>query len=559
MTAEQTLRTADFAVDGAAGFRLVRDEAAPSPSARAFRSILYIEAEAQAAPDAEAPEPLRDLNLDQVVAAVTAGRDEYRLSPFFYAPLRSVAAVKYRQDVFRDLEDRAALEPVRSFAHEMQVMREHLAQAAKLHYPYQKKRWFLDAVAVYCDAVRSLARDLQGSAIRSRGLLGFLDYLVAYTASDAFTALVDETIRLQADLAKIRYCLHIQGNRIRVRHCRSEPDYSAEVLQTFDKFKQGAVKERRFSFSSWPDMNHVEAAILDRVARLFPETFSDLDEFCTRHDDYLDETVARFDREVQFYLAWIDYLERLRRSGLSFCYPEVTDRSKEISGRDVFDLALADRLQRDGGEVVTNDFSLYGSERIIVVTGPNQSGKTTFARTIGQLHYLASLGCPVPGREARLFLCDRLFTHFEREEDLRNLSGKLQDDLQRIHAILESATSNSLLIMNESFASTTLSDALFLSTEVLRQIMARDLLCVCVTFLDELASLGPATVSMVSQVDPEDPALRTFKITRRAADGLAYAVSIAEKYGLTYRSIRQRLQRRLGGDHAAGLPEPLAP
>ena len=508
-----------------------------------FHSILFEKTEDSSKKEtSEAPDFFIDLNLDQIIDAITGGRKEYNLKPFFYIPLNDIDAINYRHEIFQDLENKTLLETIRSFAKKMHTMRIHLSLVNKLYYKYHKAGWFLDTVAIYCDAANCLAHDLTHVDLKSRGFLAFREYMANYVESSEFTSLRAETKKLNVDLSTVKYCLLIKDNSIKVRRYESEIDYSPEVEKTFEKFKQGTVNDYKAKLLTGAGMNHVEAQILDFVAKLYPDIFLNLDDYCAKNGNYLNETIAVFDREIQFYIAYLEHVAIFKQAELKFCYPQMSIRDKEVYDYEGFDLALANKLITKNLSVVCNDFYLEGKERIFVVSGPNQGGKTTFARTFGQLHYLACIGCLVPGREAQLLLFDKILTHFEKAENVKNLRGKLQDDLVRIHYILDQATSNSIIIMNEIFTSTTLRDAVFLGKKVIEKIMQVDLLCVYVTFIVELASLSEKTVSMVSTVVPENPALRTYKIVRRPADGLAYAVSIAEKYLLTYDCLKERIR-----------------
>ncbi len=483
-----------------------------------------------------------DMNLNLIIDKITADRQEYDLRPFFYTPLKDINAIKYRNEIFHDLENKRVFESIKLFTQQMHTTREHLIQSDKMYYKYQKESWFLYAMEIYCNAVNNLFDSLNAIDIKSHGFLIFRKYLSDYIASYRFTLLLKEAKELKADLSEIQYCLLIKENRITVSKYVSEIDYSKDVEKTFDRFKHGAVKDYKIEFYEMSDMNHVEGNILDLIAKLYPDIFLHLDDFYTANSNYLDETIGIFDREIRFYISYLEFITDLKQAGLKFCYPSLSAVSKDICNYEGFDLALANKLIKEKKPVVCNNFYLKGKERIFVVTGPNQGGKTTFARAFGQLNYIAGIGCPVPGSKTDLFIYDKIFTHFEKEENVKSLRGKLEDDLIRIYSIIKNATSNSIVIMNEIFTSTTLADSIFLSKKVMEKIIELDLLCVWITFVDEMAVYNDKVVSLISTVEPESPTLRTYKIIRKAADGIAYALSIAEKYKLTYKHIKDRIK-----------------
>ncbi|MCE4622550.1 MAG: hypothetical protein F7B19_04465 [Desulfurococcales archaeon] len=466
----------------------------------------------------------------------------YDVERLWYSPPRRIEDALYRQEVFSDLEIPGVLAAIKGF---VDLFGEVISkiQYAEKHLPgYQQEGIFLDAVLTYCEAVSTLLDSLSEAPLRSRGLLAFREYLRDYVDSEGFKRLKSEAEDIASEISSLSFCMEIKGLTITIyKSCEGE-DYSISLKRLFNRFKpsnnESNVTEPKWRLSRY--RGHVEDAILNLVAKIYKEPFKMLSQFYQKNRDFMDAVILQFYHEIQFYLSYLSFIAPLRKAGLPFTLPRLKKEGGEEYCLDCFDLVLATRLLEEGKRVITNDFRITPKKKIIVVTGPNSGGKTTFARMIGQIYYLARLGVPIPGRDAQLFFVDSVYTHFPQGENVENMISRLEEDLVAVKQILDRVTPRSIIILNELFSSTTSYDATRLGRKIIERINKIGSRCVYVTFIDELARLEYVE-SYVAQVSPDDPKIRTYKILRRPPSGLTYAKLIAKRYRLTYEDVISRV------------------
>ena len=123
-----------------------------------FHGILYGNNENRRLKE-EPPEFFTDLNLDQIINHITENKKDYKLDSIFYTSLENISEVKYRQDVFRDLQNENILRTIRIFSEKMEKMHRYLSGIDRL-YRYQKERWLMDSSEIYCEAVETFFTDI---------------------------------------------------------------------------------------------------------------------------------------------------------------------------------------------------------------------------------------------------------------------------------------------------------------------------------------------------------------------------------------------------------------
>jgi DNA mismatch repair ATPase MutS len=188
--------------------------------------------------------------------------------------------------------------------------------------------------------------------------------------------------------------------------------------------------------------------------------------------------------ELGFYVGCLNLHETLaqKKEPMSFPLPAAPDEHRH-SFRGLYDVCLALCLD---ARIVGNDMNSDNKD-IVIITGANQGGKSTFLRSVGLSQLMMQCGMFAPAKSFCSSVCDSLFTHYKREEEVTMKSGKLDEELNRMSDIVDHITSNSMLLLNESFAATNEREGSEISRQIIRALLEKPVRIFFVTHLYEFA------------------------------------------------------------------------
>jgi len=241
-----------------------------------------------------------------------------------------------------------------------------------------------------------------------------------------------------------------------------------------------------------PELKEMESKILgaqERSRQLEYELFLDLRSAAVPHLRTIQDT-ARALHEIDVLLGW-GALAQER----DYFQPEMND-----GGLLLLEEARHPVLEQlpSGEKFVPNDVRLdLDTERLIILTGPNMAGKSTYIRQVAVLALLAHCGCFIPAKRAVVGLLDRIFTRVGASDDLGRGQSTFMVEMNETANILNHATSRSLVILDEIGRGTSTFDGLSIAWSVAEylntELRARTLFATHYHELTELARLLPAT------------------------------------------------------------------
>ena len=538
---------------------------------------------------------MHDLGMDQICKKLSAKEQEQNYIRNVMARMYADPAVtQYRCDIFEDVfqqkkmrDDLMEILGRISFLREYGTFNREYNESASIGDLLHR----LDEINDYIQCVDALHTCLADSDIHSAGFLGLKAYVEKIYADNGFAELKKDISELKVDTSQLKSITvginlndRFEADGIGLVSVNSKYFTRSGILSNFydhiaskDRINGDTVWKKNFKFQPFD----VNADAMDTGAMLsgvrvgvvkLPE--GDQAKDVTRYTDrivnhmvshmvkrardvlnkYVSITITDMTDlipELIYYIRWAEYIQKLQEKGFTFAKSSVYKEGENASdpyrmqARGIYNLKLAVFETEESGNIVPNDLDFDRDRRVYILTGANRGGKTTITQAVGQLFVLAQGGIYIPGKAFTFSPVTGIYTHFPADEDKTLDLGRLGEECKRFKAIYEEADSRSLLLLNESFSTTSFEEGYYIAKDSVRAILHKGMRTIYNTHMHKLAfdgeemneeqrkaehTEGKAFSLIVHTKGTE----RSYQIEVAPPEGKSYASEIAQKYGVTY-------------------------
>ena len=431
----------------------------------------------------------KDLNLNIIIKTM-ALNDVFimeQIRSVMMVPVRNETDMQYRYDIIKDFyHTRELLDELyqsgrKGFQMAEQYKKEREQNRGKSTYKTSaiiSSLNFIEDSTALLKKIRDTLQSFKGE-LKSEGLTHFLQRLSGYPLDD-FEDFHKKILFFTTggeSIFSIRISGGLKLGSSRLCDCKNNNSgYSTKG--TSYKFLKLYYKMIR------KDTIMVEGEALDKDINLFLET--NMQRITDIYQPFIDSYLTflfDFAKEIAFYMGVNNMQNRMSELSLPLCYGSVCEDNSCRDIRDLYELSLALYTQ---SHPVPNSLK-HNNKTMTVITGANQGGKSTFLRSFGIAQVMMQCGMPVPAKHFCSGLYSRIHTHFTRKEDAMLTRGRLEEELKRMSGILSEVSKNSLLLLNESFASTTEKEGSQIAYNVILPLYEKGIHVMMVTHLHEFA------------------------------------------------------------------------
>lgn len=451
----------------------------------------------------------QDLELNRLFNAMALG-DKFLFEVAKKAVLSSVTdldTIRYRQHILQDCLNNASI--VREIydlsVESIEGERKNYFGMFFRDYPDAILRRSIEVLQMFVNMLKKLKHiaDEHASAFESEGFTAFFAMLNKELGDDYFAEVQHHLKELKFRDGVLISAELGQGNKGANYILRQPPDKKQGWIERIFAEKPPAytfyIADRDESGA------RALSALKDRGINLVANALA-------QSTDHILSFFTMLRTELAFYVGCLNVHEQLAQMGepVTFPLPSASgERGHTFQG--LYDVCLALTMKQS---IVGNDVYTDGKD-LVIITGANQGGKSTFLRSIGLAQLMMQCGLFVPAESFCANVCENLFTHYKRQEDVTMKSGKLDEELSRMSDIVEHITSNSLLLLNESFAATNEREGSEIARQIINALLEKRIKVFFVTHLYEFAhnfhdkKMGNA---MFLRAERQSDGRRTFKV-----------------------------------------------